>query len=142
MLVRFAFSSRISFTGEGEDTAACKTEFGCLAGASTITVSETEQREEDEADEGTVGVVGGVMGAAQMDPQLLFFVPATAGWPVVEEDNAANETEFCCLQGVIFAALDSGEVEVEGGTRERGRMGVRMRMVKGERRRVRGAVEK
>jgi hypothetical protein len=49
---------------------------------------------------------------------------------VVGEDNAAYEKVFCCQAVVFCAPLDSDAVEVEGGERgERGRMGVRMRIV-------------
>ena len=128
LLSCFAFSSRTSSTGEGEDTAAFECEFGCLQGVSVITVSETGQRGEGESDEGT-GEVVGEAGAAKRDPQLLFFAPTAVGSPVVGEDNAACETEFGCQRGVFFAPPDVDTVEVEGGTRVRGRMGVRMRMV-------------
>jgi hypothetical protein len=123
----FIFSSiHASFTGEDEDTAA----FRCQAGVSAITASETEQGGEGEEGEGTEGVGDDGMSDAQRDAQLLFFAPAAVGCWVVGEDNAAYEKVFCCQAVVFCAPLDSDAVEVEGGERgERGRMGVRMRIV-------------
>ena len=88
----FTFSSRISSTGEDEGTAAYEMELCCLAGASVVTVSETEQggeREEGEGIEETVVSALGDRGAAQREAQLLFFAPSAIGRPVVGEDNAA-----------------------------------------------------
>ena len=74
-------------TGEEGDTAAYEWEFGCQAGVSVITVSETEQgRGESEEGEGTEGVVGEVCGCVKMDPQFLFFVHAEVDCRVVGEE--------------------------------------------------------
>ena len=77
------FSSCRSLTGEGEDSAACEAEFGCLQDASVITVSGTEQggdsvesEEVGGGEEGVEGVADGVDGEVHRDAQLLFFVPA------------------------------------------------------------------
>ena len=70
-------------------------------------------------------------GEVRRDVQhLFFFALAVASREAVREDNAAYETEFGCLQGVFVAPPRSDCDEVEGGgSGERWRMGVRMRMV-------------
>ena len=119
-----------------EDTAACEAEFGCTQDVSTITVSETAEGEggggqgreaEGVADKGEGEGEGEVRRDAQ---HLFFFALAVASREAVREDNSAYETEFGCLQGVFVAPPRSDCDEVEGGgSGERGRMGVRMRMV-------------
>jgi hypothetical protein len=88
---------------------------------------EGERRQRGE----TEGVMDEEDGELKRAPQLLFFALAALGCEAVAEDNAACETEFGCLQGLLFAALaSSDDDQVEGGSRERGRMGGRMRMVR------------
>ena len=77
--------------------------------------------EEEEGDE-----VRGV----RRDAQLFFSLPAIVGWEAEEGDNAAGETEFSCTQGVPFTALASDTAELGERGEGRGRMGVRIRMVR------------
>ena len=74
--------------------------------------------------------VGDEVRGVRRDAQLFFSLTAMVSWEAEEGDNAAGETEFCCTQGVPFTALASDTAELGERGEERGRMGVRMRMVR------------
>jgi hypothetical protein len=97
-----SFQSCISASGDGGDTAAYESEFGCSQDASIITESGTGRggeiglggvtegvEDEEDGDEDEVGV-------AMREAQLFFFLLAALGWQAMEGDPAAYKTEFGC----------------------------------------------
>lgn len=107
-----SFQSCISASGDGGDTAAYESGFGCSQDASIITESGTgrggeiglggvtegvedeedgveEDGDEEDGDEDEVGV-------AMREAQLFFFLLAALGWQAMEGDPAAYKTEFGC----------------------------------------------